>query len=390
MVSLSRAGADRRRRQDRQGLDDGSASPRSGTCCATTPAATPSGASSPTWPARPGREGHGAGHDRVGQRPAAAPQAAQARRRRHRRPLAGHRSRSSTRRGGRSCWPPARRSSSPARSRSSAASVHAHPPRLRLAVGDGRARTSPAACIPVYPATAKLPSWQIAQGGRASRSTSCCRTGAASRPAARRAAPPARPALASSEALRLDPPARHPRRRTSRGRDRLRYDEAFVLQIVLARRRAEAAALPATPRRAAGRRPARRLRRAAAVHAHRRPAGGRRRDRRRPGAASTRCTGCCRARSARARPWSRCARCSRWSTRAARRRCSPRPRCWPSSTTARSPRMLGPLAERGLLGGSDIGTRVALLTGSQATAARRPRCSTSSAATPASSSAPTR
>jgi ATP-dependent DNA helicase RecG len=33
--------------------------------------------------------------------------------------------------------------------------------------------------------------------------------------------------------------------------------------------------------------------------------------------------------------------------------------------------MLGPLAERGLLGGSDIGTRVALLTGSQATAARR-------------------
>jgi ATP-dependent DNA helicase RecG len=33
--------------------------------------------------------------------------------------------------------------------------------------------------------------------------------------------------------------------------------------------------------------------------------------------------------------------------------------------------MLGPLAERGLLGGSDIGTRVALLTGSQGTAARR-------------------
>ena len=33
--------------------------------------------------------------------------------------------------------------------------------------------------------------------------------------------------------------------------------------------------------------------------------------------------------------------------------------------------MLGPLAERGLLGGSDVGTRVALLTGSQGTAARR-------------------
>ena len=33
--------------------------------------------------------------------------------------------------------------------------------------------------------------------------------------------------------------------------------------------------------------------------------------------------------------------------------------------------MLGPLAERGLLGGSDVGTRVALLTGSQPTAVRR-------------------
>ena len=33
--------------------------------------------------------------------------------------------------------------------------------------------------------------------------------------------------------------------------------------------------------------------------------------------------------------------------------------------------LLGPLAERGLLGGSDLGTRVALLTGSQGTAARR-------------------
>ena len=33
--------------------------------------------------------------------------------------------------------------------------------------------------------------------------------------------------------------------------------------------------------------------------------------------------------------------------------------------------MLGPLAERGLLGGSDAGTRVALLTGSQPTAVRR-------------------
>ena len=53
--------------------------------------------------------------------------------------------------------------------------------------------------------------------------------------------------------------------------------------------------------------------------------------------------------------------------------------------------MLGDLAEGGMLGGSDIGTRVALLTGSQSTAARRENLlDRRPAATPASSSAPTR
>ena len=60
---------------------------------------------------------------------------------------------------------------------------------------------------------------------------------------------------------------------------------------------------PARPRPPRAGRPARRLRRPAAVHADRRPAGGRRGDRRRPGVRGTRCTGCCRARSARARRW---------------------------------------------------------------------------------------
>ena len=50
-----------------------------------------------------------------------------------------------------------------------------------------------------------------------------------------------------------------------------------------------------------------------------------------------RCTGCCRERWARARPSSRCARCSPSSTPAGRQRCWRRPRCWPSSTTVRSP-----------------------------------------------------
>ena len=58
-------------------------------------------------------------------------------------------------------------------------------------------------------------------------------------------------------------------------------------------------------------------------------------------AAPTPCTGCCRARSARARPSSRCGRCSRWSTPAGRPRCWPPPRCSPSSTTGRSSAMLG-------------------------------------------------
>ena len=98
----------------------------------------------------------------------------------------------------------------------------------------------------------------------------------------------------------------------------------------------------AGPRRPAPHRPRRRpagpLRRAAAVRADRGAAGGRHRGARRPRARATRCTGCCRARSAPARRWSRSGRCCAWSTPADRRRCWPRPRCSPSSTTARSPR----------------------------------------------------
>ena len=86
---------------------------------------------------------------------------------------------------------------------------------------------------------------------------------------------------------------------------------------------------------------------------------------------ATRCTGCCRARSARARPWSRCGRCCASSTPAARPRCSRRPRCSPSSTTARSPRCSATSAPGGMLGGADDGTQVALLTGSLGAAARR-------------------
>ena len=107
-------------------------------------------------------------------------------------------------------------------------------------------------------------------------------------------------------------------------------------------------------------------------------------------AAPTRCTGCCRARSARARPSSRCARCSRSSTPAGRRRCSrptevlaqqhhrsivgdarrPRRGRLPRRRRQRHPRRPAHrLAQRGARGGR--------------------RCSTRPRARPASSSAPT-
>ena len=96
----------------------------------------------------------------------------------------------------------------------------------------------------------------------------------------------------------------------------------------------------------------------------RRGGGG---DHRRPRRRRTRCTGCCRARSARARPSSRCGRCCGSSTPGRRPRCWRRPRCSPSSTTARSPRMLGDLA-----GGGHARRRRTRPPGSRCSPARMP------------------
>ena len=83
--------------------------------------------------------------------------------------------------------------------------------------------------------------------------------------------------------------------------------------------------------------------------------------------------------------WSRCGPCCASSTPAARRRCSPRPRCSPSSTTARSPRCSATSPPAGMLGGADGGTPVALLTGSMTkAAARRADAADAPAARPAS------
>ena len=83
------------------------------------------------------------------------------------------------------------------------------------------------------------------------------------------------------------------------------------------------------------------------------PAGGQPSGPRRPRARATRCTGCCRARSAPARPSSRCGRCCASSTPADRRRCS-RPTEVLAQQHHRSiTAMLGDLAAGGMLGGAD-------------------------------------
>ena len=189
------------------------------------------------------------------------------------------------------------------------------------------------AMIPVYPATAQMPSWKIVERRR-HRARPDAR--AARRPDPRfhphplRAAGPARRAA-------CDPPSRVARRRHGRP-----HPAALGRGV-----RAPDRPGPAPGRRRGAARRAARRHAATACSTRstrgcrsRSPAGRSRSAARSPTTwrARTRCTGCCRARSARARPSSRCARCSRSSTPAGRRRCSPRPRCSRSSTTARSPR----------------------------------------------------
>src|SRR3954447_21617748 len=99
--------------------------------------------------------------------------------------------------------------------------------------------------IPVYPATAQLPSWKVAQ---------CVRLALDSMgdppdplPDAVRAS---KGLVPFGEALRL---VHRPQSRAdvARAHDRLRWDEAFVLQVALAQRRAANRTLPATARVAA-------------------------------------------------------------------------------------------------------------------------------------------
>ncbi|HVD28958.1 MAG TPA: ATP-dependent DNA helicase RecG [Mycobacteriales bacterium] len=222
--------------------------------------------------------------------------------------------------------------------------------------------------MPVYPATAKLASWRLRKAVSVALEVAL--------PEADQLDDPLPAELRLRRGLTgLDDALRKvhkpgTRDDVRRARDRLRYDEAFVLQTVLARRRAETTAQPATARvprpgglldefdarlpftLTGGQREV-----AAAVAAdlarehpmHRLLQGE---------VGSGKTVVALRAMLAVVDSGGQAALLAPTEVLAQQHH---------RSITA----MLGPLAERGLLGGSDIGTRVALLTGSQATAARR-------------------
>ena len=222
--------------------------------------------------------------------------------------------------------------------------------------------------MPVYPATAKLASWRVRKAVSVALEVAL--------PEADQLDDPLPAELRLRRGLTgLDDALRKvhkpdTRDDVRRARDRLRYDEAFVLQTVLARRRAETTAQPATARVP---RPGGLLDEfdawlpftltdgqqevAAAVAAdlarehpmHRLLQGE---------VGSGKTVVALRAMLAVVDSGGQAALLAPTEVLAQQHH---------RSITA----MLGPLAERGLLGGSDIGTRVALLTGSQATAARR-------------------
>jgi ATP-dependent DNA helicase RecG len=169
--------------------------------------------------------------------------------------------------------------------------------------------------IPVYPATSQLPSWKIAKAIRTVLDTLDL------------ADDPLPDAVRERYGLMRQAAALLGIHRPldwadiDRARLRLKWDEAFVLQAVLAQRRRAEDALPATPRipHRGGLLDAFDAQLPFQLTGGQRAAGGEIRT----------------ALWARARPSSRSGPCCRWWTTVARRCCSRRPRCWPSSTTGR-------------------------------------------------------
>jgi ATP-dependent DNA helicase RecG len=218
--------------------------------------------------------------------------------------------------------------------------------------------------IPIYPAAAKLETWKIEQAVAMVLDTLGELPDAL--PEAIRTR---RGLLPFSEALRL---VHQPQADGDPGRakQRLRYDEAFALQLVMAQRRAELAALPATPRRqassgiltdfdaslpfelTAGQRDVAAEIATDLAHDHpmHRLLQGE--------VGSGKTVVALRAMLAVVDSGGQAALLAPTEVLAQQHH---------RSITE----LLGPLAERGLLGGADHGTRVALLTGSQPTATRR-------------------
>ncbi len=236
-----------------------------------------------------------------------------------------------------------------------------------VAVGDD-AEDFAGSLMPVYPATAKMPSWRLIKAVRVALDVALADEAALPDPL-----PPEvrlrRGLMGLADALRLvhRPDTRDDVRRSQL---RLRFDEAFVLQAVLAQRRADVMAEPATARvpRTDG---------LLAAFDARLPFTLTRGQEEVSAAIS--------ADLAREHPMHRLLQGEVGSgkTVVALRAMlavvdagGQAALLAPTEVLAQQHHrsisaMLGPLAERGLLGGSDLGTRVALLTGSQNTAARR-------------------
>ncbi|WP_449386547.1 ATP-dependent DNA helicase RecG [Cellulomonas soli] len=220
--------------------------------------------------------------------------------------------------------------------------------------------------IPLYPASASIASWQIAKAVR----TVLDPLTAADLPDPLPEQVRERYGLRTWHETLLD--VHTPRTDTDwqRGRDRLRYEEAFVLQAELARRRAAAAAQQATarPRTPDGVLAAFDARLPFALTVGQREVGEQLADE-----------------LARATPMQRLLQGEVGSGKtvvalramlqvvdAGGQAALLAPTEVLAAQHARSLRaMLGDLAEAGYLGGADVGTRIALLTGSQPAAARR-------------------
>ena len=220
--------------------------------------------------------------------------------------------------------------------------------------------------IPIYPASASIPSWRIQTSVRTLLGPLTESDVPDPLPAALRA----RRGLGTLYEALLDVHEPFTDSQWRRGRDRLRYEEAFVLQTALARRRAEASSQEATarPSRAGGLLDAFDAQLPFTLPAGQRAVGGE-----------------LAVDLARAQPMQRLLQGEVGSGKtvvalramlqvvdAGGQAALLAPTEVLAAQHVRTLRaLLGPLAEGGLLGGADDGTRVALLTGSQGAAARR-------------------